>query len=100
MDEREGCLSAAMSGHVVKKKTIELATSKSGAFNLSNGRFYRWKQKNDIVFKREQGEKQVANFAAAQIWKKDEVRQIMESFEPLNIFNANEMGLYYRGFPD
>ncbi|GFR60964.1 tigger transposable element-derived protein 3-like [Elysia marginata] len=86
---------ACLSGHLLKKKVTELAESKGESFNPSNGWLYRRKQKNGVAFKKEHGEKQAANFAAAQAWRDDELLKILDAFEP-----CNETGLYFRGFPD
>ncbi|GFR87888.1 tigger transposable element-derived protein 4 [Elysia marginata] len=91
---------ARLSGHLLKKKATELAASKGESFNPSNGWLYRWKQKYGVAFKKEHGEKQAANFAAAQAWRDGELLKILDAFEPRNIFNADETGLYFRGFPD
>ena len=77
-----------------------MAFTKGTDFTPSDGWLSRWKVKHNIIFKREQGEKQSADKVGASDWQKDILPEILERFNPDNIFNADETGLYYRGIPD
>ena len=55
---------------------------------------YSWKSRHNIIFKKEHGEKQATDLQAALDWKAD----ILPAVD--NIFNADETGLCYLGYPD
>ena len=59
---------ARLSGHVLKQEATELAASKGEVFSPSKAGCI-----GESKIKKEHGEKQAANFAAAQIWKVGEV---------------------------
>lgn len=60
----------------------------------------RWKARLNLVFKKEHGERQDADLLFANDWKCDYLPEILESFSRENIFNADETGLYFCGYPD
>ena len=85
---------------MLKQKATELASAKGTEFTPSDGWLSRWKTHHNVVYKKEQGEKQDADLGAACDWKKDILPEIVESFREDDIFNADETALYYRGLPD
>ena len=53
-----------------------------------------------MVFKKQQGEKLDANSTSANDWIHDVLPGILEKFNPADIFNADETGLFFRAFKD
>ena len=91
---------ARLSGPLLKQKATELAAAEGTEFTPSDGWLSRWKSRHNIAYKKEQGEKQNADFPAAQQWKQHIVPAILQAYNRDDIFNADETGLYYRGLPD
>lgn len=56
----------------------------------------RWKGRNEIISKKLHGEASSADVPAADNWIKNRLPQILKEYEPKNIFNCDETGLYYR----
>lgn len=69
-------------------------------FHPTDGWLSRWKKRNEIVFRRAHGEKASANHEGASQWMDETIPQILDKFDPDDIFNADETGLYYRATPD
>ena len=56
--------------------------------------------RNNIGWKKAHGEKQNADAPAAQVFIDEKLPQILEKYDPSDIFNCDEIGLYWRGVPD
>ena len=69
-------------------------------FVASDGWLSRWKERNGIVYKKLQGEKQDCDVAGAENWLKLKWPPVLQKYDPQNIFNLNETALYYRATPD
>ncbi|XP_070550158.1 tigger transposable element-derived protein 4-like [Ptychodera flava] len=91
---------ARLSGPLLKQKATELAAAEGSEFTPSDGWLSRWKSRHNIAYKKEQGEKQNADFPAAQHWRQHIIPAILQAYNKDDIFNADETGLYYRGLPD
>ena len=85
---------------MLKQKATELASAKDTDFTPSAGWLSRWNTQHNIVFKKEQGEKQSADVVGASDWQKDILPEVLQKFHSDDIFNADETGLYYHGIPD
>ena len=89
-----------ISGPILEEKAKKLATAlEKPDFRVTNGWMWRWKARNGIVYKRYHGESQSADTTSAGVWKDDVTQQLLQSFEPCNIYNADETGLCYRATP-
>ena len=91
---------ARLSGPLIKEKARELSRTQGREFTPTDGWLSRWKVRNNIIFKKEQGEKADADVGAATTWKEDVLTSITTNFHADDIFNADETGLYYRGYPE
>ena len=90
-----------MSGPILAKKAKDLAKHLNyDDFNPSVGWLARWKQRNNIAFKRMHGEKKDADTGAAEHWIENTLPSLLESYDSENVYNADETGLYYRALPD
>nr|XP_006006176.1 PREDICTED: tigger transposable element-derived protein 4-like [Latimeria chalumnae] len=92
---------ARLSGPMLKMKAKELATDLGHeGFQPTDGWLSRWKTRQNIVLKREHGERQDADHSYATDWIKHALPAIIAEYSPNDIFNADETGLFYRGYPD
>ena len=66
-------------------------------FTSSDGWLSRWKK--SIVCRREHGDIRSAD-QGAQRWIEETLPQILSVFDPEDVYNADETGLYFRGLPD
>lgn len=69
-------------------------------FKVTNGWLCRWKARHGIKYKKAHGEKNDADLEAADTWTSFVLSDVLENFEPRNIYNADETGIYYRALPD
>lgn len=60
----------------------------------------RWKTRNNILSKRLHGEADSADTAAADDWLTNRLPKLLQDYEPSQILNCDETGLYYRCLPD
>ena len=60
----------------------------------------RWRGRHVVVWKKEEGEKQDADIQSADEWIQIVLPHLLQQFWPHDIFNADETGLYFRGFPE
>ena len=60
----------------------------------------RWKFRNEIVCKKLHGEAESVNQQAVDNWQNSRLLEILKEFEPENIFNTDETGLFFKCLPD
>ncbi len=80
--------------------TSTSSSDSSPKIKFSTGWLDRFKKRYNLQFKKFHGEKQDANEDAAQEWLDKNLPELLSRFEPEDIYNADETGLYYRGLPD
>lgn len=68
-------------------------------FKASNGFIERFKQCQNIVYKTSSGESLSVELDCVQKWK-EKLPSLINGYEPRNIFNANETGLFYKLQPN
>ena len=90
-----------ISGPILEMKAEEFA-HKLGRpdFVAMDGWLSRWKARHRIKFKRAHGEKSSADAEAAEEWMSTILPQLLNEYDPEDIYNANETGLYYRATLD
>ena len=90
-----------ISGLLLKSKAEEFAL-KSGKtdFVATEGWLSRWKTRHQIKSIRTHGEKSSADFEGAEVWVSTVQPQLLQDYNPENIYNADETGLYFRATPD
>ena len=69
-------------------------------FTANNGWLGRWKKKKNIKYSKMYGEKASANQYGADEWKTNILPTILNDYDPQDIFNADETGLYYKALPN
>lgn len=90
-----------LNGPILMEKAKELSQKLNVEdFNASKGWLERWKARENIGFKRMHGEKKDADTSAAEHWKNNVLPQILLDYNPDDIYNADETGMYYRAIPD
>jgi hypothetical protein len=90
-----------ISGPIQEEKAKDLAQAlQEPDFNVTCGWLSRWKTRNNIVYKRLHGEKKDSDFIAADHWGTNVLPNLLETYQPQDIYNADETGLYYRTLPD
>lgn len=90
-----------LSGPILEEKAKHLATQMDKPdFTPTNGWLERWKARNNIVYKKLHGEKKDSDIPAADHWSKTVLPDILQKWNPDDIYNADETGIYYRAIPD
>ena len=89
-----------ITGPVLATKAESLA-EKLGRINFkaSNGFIERFKERRGIMYKNVCGESNAVDCEIVQSWK-EKLPSLIEQYEPRNIFNADETGLFYKLQPD
>lgn len=90
-----------LSGPILKSKAEEIA-QKLGKpdFVASDGWLSHWKGRKHRKFKRAHGEKSSADTEEAEEWISTVLSQLLHQYQPEDIYNADETGVYYRATPD
>ena len=91
---------ARISAPILIEKAKQIALADDREFTPSSSWIQRWKKRHDISWKKEEGEKQDADYKSAEDWITFVLPDLLGQFNALDIFNADETALYYRGFPD
>ena len=86
-----------MSGPILMAKAKLLSDNSS---SFGEGWLRGFKSRYNIVFKKAHGEKAAADTVAAEEWIAEKWPELMAEFEPKQIFNADETGLFFRGLSD
>lgn len=90
----------SVGGPILKEKADAFAKSLGrDNFRASNGWLEKFKQRNDIVFRKVCGESASVDDNVCKDWK-EELKTFLKDYEPKNIFNADETALYYQCLPD
>ena len=90
-----------VSGPLLKEKAEMFAKSLGHAnFQASNGWHARFKERNNIHQLRVCGESAGVTPETVDGWQKETLPAIIADYEPRDIFNADETGLFYRMTPD
>jgi len=69
-------------------------------FDPSPSWMQRWRERNFIVFKRQHGEKQDYDSAAAEHWLTSVWPRIQDRYAASEIYNCDETGVYYWALPE
>lgn len=90
-----------VNGSMLKTKAEEIAERIGHTnFKATEGWFSRWKCRHEIKFKRAHGEKNSANLLAAEEWRSLKLNDLLKKYNPEDVYNADETGLFYRATPD
>jgi hypothetical protein len=90
-----------ISGPILTEKAKHLATQMNKPdFTPTNGWLERWKDRNNIVYKKIHGEKKDPGIPVADNRSKIVLPDIPQNRSPDNIYNEDETGIYDRDIPD
>ena len=90
-----------LSGPILAEKAADLAkTLGKTDFNPTSGWLSRWKGRNNISYKKLHGEKKDADLQSAANWIDNVLPGLLNQYDPADVYNAVETGLYFRALPD
>ena len=69
-------------------------------FKASNGWFEKFKERHRLSFKKLCGKSAEVDAATVYGLRKEQLKTLLEKYEPDNVFNADETALYYKLMPD
>ncbi|XP_044597489.1 tigger transposable element-derived protein 6-like [Cotesia glomerata] len=89
-----------VSGVMLKKKSLEIAKMLGiNEFRASNGWLESFLKRNNISFKALCGDAASADLEEAKDWNSTKLQELIAGYDPKNIFNADELALFYRQIP-
>ena len=89
-----------VTGKLIQEKARSVASERQIVdFRASNGWLEAFKRRNNIRLAAISGEGNDVDVNTVEDWKK-RLPSICEGYEPRNIFNADETGLFYRALPN
>lgn len=68
-------------------------------FRASNGWLQNFKKRNELIFRKICGESASVDDGVCLEWK-DKLAELTEGYEPEDVFNADETGLFFKCLPD
>jgi hypothetical protein len=86
--------------HITTESWIFAKKIGHGNLEATEGSISRWKDWNNIKFKRFHGEKSSADTNGADEWSLAKLPEILKKISPQDIYNVDETGLFYRAAPD
>ncbi|XP_072155736.1 tigger transposable element-derived protein 6-like [Bemisia tabaci] len=90
----------SIDGALLKEKATFFAESRGHAnFRASNGWMANFKKRSGLTFKKVCGESASVDDGICISWK-GELRNLIASYSPDNVFNADETGLFFKCMPD
>ncbi|XP_049267996.1 TBC1 domain family member 13 [Rhipicephalus sanguineus] len=89
-----------ISGPILEQKAREIALQMGVEnFALSNGWLSCFKKSHGLVFKAISGESAAVNRDICTDWQQGRLQEILDNYEPRDVFNVDEMGLFYKVLP-
>ncbi|XP_049308636.1 tigger transposable element-derived protein 6-like [Bactrocera dorsalis] len=92
-------LNATICGAQIAQKAKEFALKMGWDFEPTAGWMWRWQRRENIKFKKIQGEAADADTTAAENYRNEVLNTLIKDYEPGDIFNADESGLFYKALP-
>lgn len=93
-------LKLPISGPIICEKARKIAEGLQIAdFNASNGWIDRFKNRNGIVYRQISGESETVAQQDVDTWMAT-LPELLQNYEPRDIFNADEFGLFFKLMPD
>lgn len=96
MRAKNAIISSPMIMEEAKKFAVKLEIPD---FEPSNGWLGRWKAKENISFQKFHGEKAAADQSGAAEWIRNVLPALLSDYDPKDVYNADESGLFYRALP-
>ena len=90
-----------VSSHILKEKAKKFAAAFGiEDFHCSNGWVDCFKQQHDLRFRAISGEKGEVSNDTTSNWLKDVLPKLIEGYQPTDIYNTDETGLFYQLIPN
>lgn len=90
----------SLGGQIIKEKAQMFAEALGHKeFKASNGWLEKFKKRYEIAFYKASGESASVSDNVCESWKK-QLTTLLRDYEPHNIFNADETGLFFKCLPD
>lgn len=91
-----------VSSLILKEKALEIAAEMGHTeFSASNGWMDRFKSRHNLCFKKMNGESASVDPETSEKWRTEALKlDLCKNYEPGEIFNLDECGLFYRMVPD
>ncbi|GFU22722.1 uncharacterized protein TNCV_762971 [Trichonephila clavipes] len=86
-------------GLLLKEKVKAFAKELGIEFSASEGWLTNFKKRNGIVFKKMCGESSSVDINVCSEWQ-NSLSDLIKEFEPRNIFNTGETGLFFKFLPE
>jgi hypothetical protein len=87
-------------GTILKEKAKIIAAKLNiDCFNASSGWLSRFKHRHGLVFKKLAGESAEVSVTSVDAWL-ESLPSLLEGYEPRDVFNADETGLFFNVLPD
>ncbi|CAE1170047.1 unnamed protein product [Acanthosepion pharaonis] len=90
---------ATATDHVIRQKASQLAVNLEVDFEPSNGWLMRWKQANNVSFKKFHGESTSADHGSANEWVTNVLPHLFRGYDPKDVWNCDETGIFYKAMP-
>jgi hypothetical protein len=91
----------SMKGPILMEKANVLAASLGNHdFNAKSGWLQRFKDRYNITLKKVVGEESTVSPVVNSVWRNKTLHLLIKNYEPQNILNADESGLFYQAQPD
>lgn len=94
--------SIPVGGQLLKAKAEEISkeVDPTVEWSCSSGWLSRWKARHNIAYRSVSGENASVDKGVCVDWKERTLQLILSRYDPNDIFNADETGLYWRLLPD
>ena len=93
--------SVPLSGEILKAKAEELNSGMGhDQWSCSSGWLSRWKVRHNIRYRRVCGENAAVDKDVCEEWTETVLLPVLRRYDPCDVFNADETGLYWRLLPD
>ncbi|CAG9563419.1 unnamed protein product [Danaus chrysippus] len=90
----------SVSGPILREKAEEFSKSLGhSSFRASNGWLVNFKKRHELVFRKVCGESASVNKEVCDEWI-NELQSLLKDYEPKDVFNADETGLFFKCLPD
>lgn len=90
-----------ISGLILKEKALQFANELGvSEFSASNGWFERFKERHGLSFKKMCGEAAAVDMRPVEEWKNGLLKDVLQRYNPCDVFNLDETGLFFQLVPD
>lgn len=93
-------LNTVLTDAQILQKARDFAAKLHSDFMPTNGWLWRWKRRESIKFIKITGEAADADTEEANRYRQQKLQDLMKAYDPRDIFNADESGLFYKALPN